>query len=201
MIFNTFQFVWLFPIIFALYYICDRLFNYNNSRIPNALLIIISYGLYMQWNPKYALILLGITAVTYFSAIVIDKYSIFGKIRYLIWPCVLLAILPLLVFKYTNFLLESINNLFGSSDYVELNLIAPLGISFFTFQAVGYLLDVYHKRIEVEKNWWDYMLFVCFFPQIVSGPISRADELLPQIKAKRTFSYEQAVEGDRKSVV
>ena len=195
MIFNTFQFIWLFPIIFALYYICDRLSNVNNSRMSNAFLIIISYGLYMQWNPKYALILLGVTAVTYFSALIINKYSAFGNTKYLIWPCVLLALIPLLVFKYTNFFLESIYNIVGRGDYVELTLIAPIGISFFTFQALGYLFDVYYKRVEVERNWWDYMLFVCFFPQIVSGPISRANELLPQIKAKRTFSYEQAVEG------
>ncbi|MCD8290156.1 MAG: MBOAT family protein, partial [Prevotella sp.] len=76
-----------------------------------------------------------------------------------------------------------------------LNWAIPIGISFFTFQAVGYLFDVYYKRIEAERNWWDYMLFVCFFPQILSGPISKAKDLLPQIKANRCFNYNQAVAG------
>ncbi|MCD8290247.1 MAG: MBOAT family protein, partial [Prevotella sp.] len=76
-----------------------------------------------------------------------------------------------------------------------LNWAIPIGISFFTFQAVGYLFDVYYKRIEVERNWWDYMLFVCFFPQILSGPISKARDLLPQIKANRRFDESQFVAG------
>lgn len=197
MIFNSFQFIWLFPIIFVVYHIVDWAVERKNkdSRIANLLLIVISYGLYMQWNPKYALVLLGVTAITYFSARLIDKHDAFGKKRYLIWTGTFLALLPLLVFKYTNFILDSISHLFGRGDSVELNLIAPIGISFFTFQAVGYLFDVYYKRTTVEKNWWDYMLFVSFFPQILSGPISRANELLPQIKAKRVFVYAQVVDG------
>ena len=199
MIFNSFQFIWLFPIIFAVYYIVDWAVGRKSkdSRIANLLLIAISYGLYMQWTPKYALVLLGVTAITYFSARLIDKHDAFGKKKYLIWTGAILALLPLLVFKYTNFILGSIGHLFGRGDSVELNLIAPIGISFFTFQAVGYLFDVYYKRTPVEKDWWDYMLFVSFFPQILSGPISRASELLPQIKAKRVFVYSQATEGLR----
>ena len=197
MIFNSFQFIWLFPIIFAVYYIVDWVVGEKckDSRIANLLLIAISYGLYMQWNPKYALVLLGVTAITYISARLIDKHDAFGRKKYLIWTGTFLALLPLLVFKYTNFILDGISDLFGRVDSVELNLIAPIGISFFTFQAVGYLFDVYYKRTTVEKNWWDYMLFVCFFPQILSGPISRASEFLPQIKAKRVFVYSQAVDG------
>ena len=197
MIFNSFQFIWLFPIIFAVYYIVDWMFGAKSkdSRIANLLLIAISYGLYMQWNPKYALVLLGVTAITYISARSIDKHNAFGQKKYLIWTGAFLALLPLLVFKYTNFILGSVSHLFGRGDSIELNLIAPIGISFFTFQAVGYLFDVYYKRTMVEKDWWDYMLFVCFFPQILSGPISRASELLPQIKAKRVFVYSQAVDG------
>ena len=197
MIFNSFQFIWLFPIIFAVYYIVDWVVGEKckDSRIANLLLIAISYGLYMQWNPKYALVLLGVTAITYISARLIDKHDAFGRKKYLIWTSTFLALLPLLVFKYTNFILDGISDLFGRVDSVELNLIAPIGISFFSFQAVGYLFDVYYKRTTVEKNWWDYMLFVCFFPQILSGPISRASELLPQIKAKRVFVYSQAVDG------
>ena len=85
----------------------------------------------------------------------------------------------------------------GGGKILEINIIAPVGISFYTFQALGYMLDVYHKRIQCERNWWNYMLFVCFFPQILSGPISKASDLLPQIKSERKFDYGFAVEGLR----
>ncbi len=107
--------------------------------------------------------------------------------------------LPLLIFKYYNFINESIGGLLTSVGLASclpgLNWAIPLGISFFSFQAVGYLFDVYYKRIPAERNWWDYMLFVSLFPQILSGPISKAKDLLPQIKANRGFDYGQAVAG------
>lgn len=197
--FNSFQFVWLFPIIFVLYYFLNWVlgskYKYNQTQIANALLIIISYGLYMQWNPQYTLVLLGVTAITYFSALLIDRHNAYGRKKYLIYTGAFLALLPLLVFKYTDFILSSVSDVLGKGSSIEINLIAPIGISFFTFKAVGYLFDVYYKRTEVERNWWDYMLFVSFFPQILSGPISKASDLLPQIKAHRKFAYSQAVEG------
>ena len=111
----------------------------------------------------------------------------------------LLGVLPLLVFKYYNFLNNSFTQVLTAIglqfSLPGLNWAVPVGISFFTFQAVGYMLDVYHRRIKAEKNLIDYLLFVSFFPQIASGPISKADELLPQIKKERTFNYNQAVSG------
>ena len=111
----------------------------------------------------------------------------------------MLGCLPLLIFKYYNFLNDSITS--GLSQIglhfalPGLNWAIPVGISFFTFQAVGYFLDVYHGRIKAEKNFLDYMLFVSFFPQVTSGPISKADELLPQIKNPHKFDYNQGVQG------
>lgn len=107
--------------------------------------------------------------------------------------------MPLLIFKYYNFL----NDTLGSGLAViglqfklpGLNWAIPVGISFFTFQAVGYMLDVYHGRVKTEKDLIDYMLFVSFFPQVFSGPISKAEELLPQIKKEHTFDYQQGVQG------
>ena len=87
--------------------------------------------------------------------------------------------------------------MWGGGKILEINIISSIGISFYTFQALGYMLDVYHKRIQCERNWWNYMLFVCFFPQILSGPISKASDLLPQIKSERKFDYGFAVEGLR----
>lgn len=201
MVFNSFQFLWLFPIIFAVYYfICwvagKSLSLKRASKIGNYLLIFISYALYMQWNAKYALILLAVTAITYFGARVIEN-SDKSKKRVLIITLSSLTVLPLLIFKYASFICDNINSISGGGNLLEINLIAPIGISFYTFQALGYLLDVYHKRIDAEKNWWSYMLFVCFFPQILSGPISKASDLLPQIKSERKFDYGFAIQGLR----
>lgn len=117
----------------------------------------------------------------------------------LVWLFALLGLLPLLVFKYYNFINDSLTAGLAAIGLQfampGLNWAVPVGISFFTFQAVGYMLDVYHKRIKAEKSLVDYLLFVSFFPQIASGPISKADELLPQIKKERIFNYNQAVSG------
>lgn len=121
------------------------------------------------------------------------------KKRRLGWLFALLGLLPLLIFKYYNFLNNNISDGLAAIglqfSLPGLNWAVPVGISFFTFQAVGYMLDVYHGRIKAEKNITDYVLFVSFFPQIASGPISKADELLPQIKTAKTFNYNQAVSG------
>ena len=117
----------------------------------------------------------------------------------LVWLFALLALLPLLVFKYYNFINNSITEGLAAIglqfSLPGLNWAVPVGISFFTFQAVGYMLDVYHGRIKAEKSITDYVLFVSFFPQIASGFISKADELIPQITTAKTFNYNQAVSG------
>lgn len=194
MIFNSFQFLWLFPIIFGGYYaICRLIGKEKQGGISNIILLIVSYALYMQWNPWATLVLLYVTLLTYSGAIlVVEK-----KQKTAIWILVVLGILPLVVFKYYNFVIDNINVLatVSSIQLTGLNWAIPIGISFFTFQAVGYLIDVYKGRIEAEKNFLDYALFVSFFPQIMSGPISRAQDLLPQIKAERAFNHEKAIQG------
>ena len=169
----------------------------------------------MNWKPAFALVLLGVTLVTYGGGYLLSselkdkieelvessKGSKFKSSRRkrLAWCFALLGLLPLLVFKYYNFLNESISDGLAAIGLQfakpGLNWAVPVGISFFTFQAVGYMLDVYHGRVKAEKNFVDYVLFVSFFPQIASGPISKADELLPQIKKERVFNYDQAVSG------
>ena len=117
----------------------------------------------------------------------------------LVWLLALLGLLPLLVFKYYNFLNNSLTDGLAAIGLKfalpGLNWAVPVGISFFTFQAVGYMLDVYHGRVKAEKNLLDYVLFVSFFPQVTSGPISTAEELMPQIKATHKFDYEQGKQG------
>lgn len=202
MIFNSFQFIWLFPLIFVAYWAVDMLIcGGGGKRVANCLLLVISYGVYAQWSIPYAFILLGITLETYLFARIIESQKAFGKKKYIIWSGVLLALLPLLIFKYFNFITDA-----GASALAwigidaaprGLNWVVPLGLSFYTFQALGYLWDVYYQKIKAERNLLDYMLFVAFFPQILCGPISKANELLPQIKHRKPFDYEQAVSGLR----
>lgn len=166
----------------------------------------------MNWKPAFALVLLGVTLVTYWGGQIlslelnVDSLEIkkseeikVRKKKHLVWLFALLGLLPLLVFKYYNFLNDSISTSLASVGLQfampGLNWAIPVGISFFTFQAVGYILDVYHGRVKAEKNMLDYLLFVSFFPQVMSGPISKADELLPQIKNPHIFDYEQGKHG------
>ena len=203
MLFNSFKFLLIFPLIFGLYWAIPA--RYNQWR--KWFLIFASYLLYMNWKPAYALVLLVVSFITYWGGHLLQLGDSIEELRVdekkkrrrLVWLLVLLGLLPLLVFKYYNFINNSISNGLASIGLLfslpGLNWAVPVGISFFTFQAVGYMLDVYHGRIKTEKSITDYVLFVSFFPQVASGPISKADELLPQIKKAHTFNYNQAVSG------
>ena len=195
MLFNSLKFLLIFPIIFGLYWVIPA--RYNQWR--KWFLILVSYLLYMNWKPAYALVLLGVTLITYGGGRWLDSQQVTKNNKHLVWLFALLGLLPLLIFKYYNFLNNSLTDALAALGLQfalpGLNWAVPVGISFFIFQAVGYMLDVYHGRIKAERNFADYLLFVSFFPQIASGPISKADELLPQIKHAHTFNYSQAVNG------
>lgn len=203
MTFNTFIFWLVFPCIFAIYWaLPDRVGGgklcREGIRPRNWFLILASYLLYANWKPAYTLILLAITFLTYWGACYVDAKEEHRK-RGIIFTFAALTLVPLLVFKYYNFINESVWNLLSSVglryELHGLNWAIPVGISFYTFQALGYLFDVYYGKEKAEKSFVDYALFVCFFPQIFSGPISKVGELLPQIKEKRVFKYEQGVQG------
>lgn len=195
MIFNSFNFWIIFPLIFIFYWLLPS----NKIIYKKIYLITVSYLLYMNWKPAYALLLLGITFITYFAAKLIEGRNRNKKI--IIYTSVCITILPLVIFKYYNFINDSIINILKLIglywNLPGLNIAIPIGISFFTFQALGYLWDVYYGHISAERKWWDYVLFVCFFPQIASGPISKAADLLPQIKSNKLFQYQFAVNGLR----
>lgn len=194
MIFNSFNFLIVFPLLFLLYYLIPA----KQLKWRNGYLLAVSYLLYANWKPAYALILLGVTAVTFFVARALE--TALQRKKIMVWGGVILTLLPLLIFKYYNFINESIGALLIITGFKfqlpGLNWAIPMGISFFTFQAVGYLLDVYHRRIEAERNFLTYALFVSFFPSIVAGPINKASLVIPQLKAMRPyFNYSKAVEG------
>lgn len=183
MAFNSFSFWLVFPLIFVSYWAIPAKWNIWRK----VFLVLASYLLYMNWKPGFALVLLGVTLVTFWGGQILSlefkdeslELVAQKKRKYLVWMFALLGLLPLLVFKYYNFLNESISDGLASVGLQfalpGLNWAIPVGISFFTFQAVGYMLDVYHGRVKAEKNLLDYLLFVSFFPQVMSGPISKAD--------------------------
>ena len=204
MIYNSFNFLVLFPLIFLLYYLIPAKY----PRVRNWFLLLVSYALYISWKPAFVLVLLGVSLVTYWGAQVLElrddseklKEEDVSRKRRLVWCFAILGLLPLLVFKYYNFINDSISagllSLGLNFHLPGLNWAIPIGISFFTFQAIGYMLDVYHGRIKAEKNLVDYLLFVSFFPSILSGPINKASLVLPQIKNLRpNFDYSKAVAG------
>ena len=193
MIFNSFNFIVLFPLIFLLYYAIPA--KYLKAR--NLFLLAVSYLLYLQWKPVYALILLGVTAVTFYFALAVTKAK---HPKRIVTAGVLLSLFPLAFFKYFNFINETVSNglaMVGLDFHLAgLNWAVPIGISFFTFQALGYLWDVYYKRQEAEHDFLTYALFVSFFPSILSGPINKASHVIPQLKRLRPyFDYGKAVGG------
>ena len=195
MAFNSFSFWLVFPFIFGLYWLIPAKWNLWRK----VFLVTASYLLYMNWKPAFALVLLAVTLVTYGGGYLFDNYQNTKRRKHIVWLFTLLGLLPLLVFKYYNFLNDSLTEGLAAIGLKfampRLNWAVPVGISFFTFQAVGYMLDVYHGRVKAEKNLLDYVLFVSFFPQVMSGPISKADELLPQIKNPHKFDYDQGRKG------
>ena len=193
MIFNSFNFIIIFPWIFLLYYVIPARY----LKLRNIFLLVVSYALYIQWRPVYALVLAGVTLVTYFFAILIPRSR---HPKSLLTLGVLLALLPLAFFKYFDFVNISVSQLLNhigfSFQLMGLNWAVPVGISFFTFQALSYLWDVYYNRQVPERDIVDYSLYVSFFPCILSGPINRASLVIPQLKAVRPyFDDKKAVAG------
>ena len=189
MIFNSFSFVIFFIVVVIVYY-------WLNPKRRNAFLLLSSYFFYMFFNAKYGLLLLAVTLTTYYSAIIMQKVK---HKKIVVSLCLAINIGLLLLFKYINFSISIINSLLshtGSQTSFSLwDIILPIGISFFIFQALGYVIDIYKEKIEVEKKFIDYALFVSFFPQLLSGPIGRSNQLLPQIKSAHYFKYDNAKDG------
>lgn len=195
MIFNSFNFILLFPILFLFYYAIPA--KYLWAR--NLYLLVVSYSLYMNWRPVFALILLGVTVVTYLFARLLNTVK---RRKIFLTIGVALTLLPLLFYKYYDFINAFIVSAFVSIgvsfSLPGLNWAVPVGISFYTFQALGYLWDVYFKRIEAEHDFLIYALFVSFFPSILSGPINKASLVIPQLRSLRTyFDYNKAVAGGK----
>ena len=195
MVYNSFNFLILYPFIFLLYYVIPA--KYKKTR--DLFLLLVSYSLYISWKPIYALILLGVTASSYITAIQIEKAK---RPKLVMQIGIVITLLPLLFFKYFNFINDQIVGFLGLFGWhfqlPGLNWAIPIGISFFTFQSLGYIWDVYYKKTTSEKDFLSYALFISFFPSLLMGPINKASLVIPQIKNMRPyFDYPKAVEGLR----
>ncbi len=176
MLFNSFEFLIFFPVVVILYYVIP-------CRAKHIWLLIASYFFYMCWNAEYALLMATSTVVTWLSGILMSHTE--RHKRAVVAMSFLINLAILVVFKYSGFLIENLNgllNVFGASVR-PFDVILPVGISFYTFQALSYTVDVYRKTVEPERNILKYALFVSFFPQLVAGPIERSGNLLSQIHA------------------
>lgn len=196
MLFNSFGFLVFFPLVCLLYFLLP------SRKAKNTMLLIASYYFYMSWKPIYALLILCTTLITFLCSLLVEQNNGNKKRKKLFFVCSLIINFGILfVFKYYNFINESIFSLMSSCGWNwrvrNLDILLPVGISFYTFQAVGYSIDVYRGTLKAEKNFFTYALFVSFFPQLVAGPIERAKNLLPQFYKANAFSYKNATEGIR----
>lgn len=190
MIFNSIEFLIFFPIVICIYFIIPKGQKY-------IWLLLSSYYFYMNWNPKYIVLILASTISSYFTAILIEKTN--NKKKIFVTFGIAFNLCILMFYKYFNFLLDNINRIFEVFQVPIINnkfdVILPVGISFYTFQVIGYIIDVYRKEIYAEKNFLKYALFVSFFPQLVAGPIERSKNLLIQINKEHSFDYLRVKQG------
>lgn len=197
MLFQSIEFLIFLPVVFILYW-----FVFRKLKLQNALVLVASYVFYGWWDWRF-LILIAITSgFSYWSGLLIKSNE--DKPKAQKWICagnITVNLLILCVFKYFNFFSENFARLFSlfglELDFVTLNVILPVGISFYTFQALSYTIDVYRKKIEPTRDVVAFFAFISFFPQLVAGPIERATNLLPQFLKPRKFDYATAVDGCR----
>lgn len=197
MLFNSLNFAIFLPIVFVLYWLLSS----KPLKYQNILLLVASYFFYACWDWRFLFLLVFSTLLDYFTGIKMADSKNRASKKFWFWLSISINLGFLGVFKYFNFFAQSfadaISNFGLHVDPWTLKVILPVGISFYTFHGLSYVIDIYNDRIKVERNFVDYSVFVSFFPLLVAGPIERATHLLPQIKRTRTFDYTKAVDGLR----
>ncbi|MBU2946660.1 MBOAT family O-acyltransferase [Zobellia uliginosa] len=197
MLFNSLDFAIFLPIVFALYWLIGG----KNLKSQNFLIVIASYLFYGWWDWRFLSLILFSTIVDYSIGVRLSKQENISGRKILLWISILVNLGFLGFFKYYNFFLDnfiSAFSFFGKEISVRsLNIILPVGISFYTFQTLSYTIDIYKRKLEPTKDFISFTAFVSFFPQLVAGPIERATNLLPQFYKKRVFEYNKAVDGLR----
>lgn len=197
MLFTSLNFAIFLPVVFILYWFVTR----NNLKYQNILLLVASYFFYACWDYRFLFLLVFSTLLDYYTGIRMDTAVSKRGRQFWFWLSISVNVGFLGVFKYYNFFADSMADLLSlmglRTNFISLQVILPVGISFYTFHGLSYVIDIYKKRIKPEKNFIDYSVFVSFFPLLVAGPIERATHLLPQIQQKRKFDYLKAVDGLR----
>ncbi|MCK5825299.1 MAG: MBOAT family protein [Ichthyobacteriaceae bacterium] len=197
MLFNSIDFAIFLPVVFAIYWLAQKL----SLQIQNLILLIASYFFYGLWDWRFLLLVAFSTVVDYTVANSIEKSSDLKTRKNLLLISVFVNLGLLGFFKYYNFFIDNFTETFSFFGQpigsLSLNIILPVGISFYTFQTLSYTIDVYRKKLKPTKDFISFATFVSFFPQLVAGPIERATNLLPQFYTKRTFNYAKSVDGMR----
>jgi D-alanyl-lipoteichoic acid acyltransferase DltB (MBOAT superfamily) len=197
MLFNSINFAIFLPIVFILYWFVTN----KSLKYQNLLLLVSSYFFYACWDWRFMFLLIFSTLLDYFTGIKMSEAQNQNLKKFWFWLSISINLGFLGVFKYYNFFAnsfaEAISNIGFHVNPWTLKVILPIGISFYTFHGLSYVIDIYKDRIKAEKNFIEYSVFVSFFPLLVAGPIERATHLLPQIQKKRTFDYSKAVDGLR----
>ena len=197
MLFNTSSFALFLPIVFLLYWFVTN----KNLKVQNILLLLASYFFYSCWDWRFLFLLIFSTFLDYYTGLKISDSTDSTIKKRWFWLSIIVNLGFLGVFKYYNFFAtsfaEAISGLGFKVDVWTLNVILPVGISFYTFHGVSYVIDIYKDKIKAERDFIDYSVFVSFFPLLVAGPIERATHLLPQLKVKRTFDKFNAIIGLR----
>ncbi|WP_452218807.1 MBOAT family O-acyltransferase [Lacinutrix undariae] len=197
MLFNSIDFAVFLPIVFILYWFV----THRYLKIQNLLIVVASYVFYGWWDWRFLSLIVFSTIVDYSIGVFLSKEDNNIKRKLLLWVSVFINLGFLGFFKYYNFFIDNFISAFSffGSDIAanSLNIILPVGISFYTFQTLSYTIDVYKRKLEPTKDFIAFSAFVSFFPQLVAGPIERATNLLPQFYAKRHFDYSKAVDGMR----
>ena len=196
MLFNSLGYMLFLPLVFAIYWLLGK-----NMKLQNIFVVFASYVFYAWWDWRFLGLLFGMSFLSWFIGWLINKFAIINHQssmpKYLLWLSVAINVGILGVFKYYNFFVISFADLFGlQSSIHSLKIVLPLGISFFTFQAISYVVDVYKRKIE-PTNLIDCLFYIGFFPKLLAGPIERPTHLIPQIQKNRVFEYDLAVDGCR----
>ena len=197
MLFNSTEFLFFLPIVFLLYWLVFRSYRWQNM-----LIVLASYVFYGWWDWRFLLLIALTSFCSFLSGVGLERYEGNRSRQKLVSAANIILNLSILgVFKYYNFFVESFSFLFSSMglqlDWVTLNIVLPVGISFYTFQALSYTIDVYQHKLRATHDVVAFFAYISFFPQLVAGPIERATHLLPQFQSKRSFEYDKAVDGCR----
>ena len=201
MLFNSIEFAIFLPIVFLLYwFVFDRFVSKSQwqLRLQNAFVVVASYVFYGWWDWRFLLLIAFTSFCSWGSGLLIGNAESRKRAKAWMWLNIVLNLGILGLFKYYDFFVTEFAQLFRiSTDGLLLKVILPVGISFYTFQALSYSIDVYRGKIEPTKDIVAFFAFISFFPQLVAGPIERATNLLPQFLKKREFIYDTATDGMR----